>query len=69
MEPAATVVYREYGIWVHQDEATGRWQSIVRPVRFLPGVADEDEGLTLGPFLSPEAACREAEWQIDLLCA
>jgi len=67
---AATAVYREYEIQLQQDQRTGRWQSRIRPLRrfvSMPDADDDDE--KLGPFLTPEAACREAEWRIELLRA
>jgi hypothetical protein len=66
---ATSAVYREYEIRVDHDPTTGRWQSEIRPLRPLPGMPEGDDAETLGPFLTPDVACREAEWRIDLLRA
>ncbi len=63
-----TQTYRGYGIWLGQN-VRGVWYATIRPIAGDPLFDSEPDTLAVGPFLTAEAACREAEWQIDLRSA
>ncbi len=63
-----TQTYRGYGIWVSQDPR-GYWYATIRPVEPEYLQDAEPEAVTVGPFLTAEAAWREAQWQIELQAA
>ncbi len=64
----ATQTYRGYRILVGQDPR-GAWHSTIRRIDTDVLVDKDDDQATIGPFLTAEAACREAEWQVDLRVA
>ncbi len=63
----ATQTYRGYRIWVGQDPR-GAWYSTIRQID-VEALLDQEDQVTIGPFLTAEVACHEAEWQVDLRVA